>query len=88
MAASDILFHLLAEQEISAASYRDAFKRAAEQGLLPDDLADRLQEAAAMRNLIVHLYEQIDYTILRDSIGPALRDFSQFVALLSPDLDI
>jgi uncharacterized protein YutE (UPF0331/DUF86 family) len=88
MAASDILFHLLAEQEIPATSYRNAFKQAAEQGLLPADLADRLQDAAAMRNLLVHLYEQIDYKILRDSIEPALRDFSQFVALFSADLDV
>jgi len=39
-----------------------------------------LQQAAAMRNVIVHLYQDIDYAVLRDSISPALQDFGQFVA--------
>ena len=80
MAASDILFHELAERGLTPDSYRTAFTLAAAQGLISPDLADRLQEAAGMRNVIVHLYEEIDYAILRGSIGPALRDFGQFVA--------
>lgn len=87
MAASDILFRELAERGITPDSYRDAFKRASAQGLLPPDLANRLQDAAGMHNVIVHLYQEIDYTILRDSIGPALRDFSQFVALFEAQVD-
>lgn len=87
MAASDILHHLLAERGITPSSYRETFKLAAEQGLVPADLAARLQDAASMRNVIVHLYEQINYTILRDSIAPALEDFRQFVALFETELD-
>jgi uncharacterized protein YutE (UPF0331/DUF86 family) len=87
MAASDILHHLLAERGITPANHRDTFRLAAEQGLIPADLAARLQDAAGMRNVLVHLYEQINYTILRDSISPALRDFEQFVALFETGLD-
>ncbi|HXV97992.1 MAG TPA: DUF86 domain-containing protein [Anaerolineae bacterium] len=87
MAASDILHHLLAERGIMPTTYRDTFRLAAEQGLIPADLAARLQDAAGMRNVLVHLYEQINYTILRDSISPALRDFEQFVALFEAGLD-
>lgn len=87
MAATDVLYHTLAERGITPVSYRDAFKLAAEQGLIPIDLAHRLQDAAGMRNVIVHLYEQIDYTILHDSISPALRDFEQFVAIFEARLD-
>ena len=85
--ATDILNHKLAERDLTPDTYRDSYKLAAEQGLLPLDLAERLQDAASMRNLLVHFYERVhlservDYTILRDSIAPALRDFSQFVAL-------
>jgi uncharacterized protein YutE (UPF0331/DUF86 family) len=86
MAASDILFHELAERDLTPDSYRGAFKLAADQGLLPPDLTDRLQEAAGMRNVIVHLYQEIDYAILHASIGPALRDFGQFVALFEARL--
>jgi uncharacterized protein YutE (UPF0331/DUF86 family) len=87
MTASDILFHELAEESLTPNSYRDAFKLASERRLLPPDLADRLQEAAGMRNVIVHLYQEIDYRILHASIALALRDFGQFVAVLEARLD-
>lgn len=87
MTASDILFHTLAEQNLNPDSYREAFQFAAQQGLLPNDLAERLQNAAAVRNIIVHLYEEIDYAILRAGIHPALNDFAQFVALFAARLD-
>jgi uncharacterized protein YutE (UPF0331/DUF86 family) len=87
MTASDILFHLLAERGITPSSYRDGFKRAGEVGLLPTDLANRLQAAAAMCNLLVHQYEEIDYTILYESIEPAYQDFSRFVAVFAAKLD-
>ncbi|HEX9669176.1 MAG TPA: DUF86 domain-containing protein [Thermoanaerobaculia bacterium] len=84
--AGDTVQHLLAERGLTPESYRDAFRLAAEHGLLPADLAASLQEAAGMRNVLVHLYEQIDLEILRASIEPALRDFHQFVAVLEARL--
>ncbi len=44
-AASDLLFHVLSEQGITASSYRDSFRLAAEHGLLPADLAGQWGEA-------------------------------------------
>lgn len=82
MVSTDILFHQLTEQDIAPSSYRDAFRLAAEYGILPEELADRLQPAASMRNIIVHMYENIDYEILRDSIKPALQDFGQFLTVI------
>ncbi len=84
--ASDIVFHVLAERELAPQSYRDAFRMAAAEGLLPIDLGERLQDAAGMRNVIVHMYQEIDFTVLYDSIGPALRDFGQFAAALEARL--
>jgi len=85
--ASDIVFHLLAERGVAPQSYREAFQLAAVHGLLPADLAEQMQDAAAMRNVIVHMYQEIDYTILHASIRPALRDFGVLVALLEKRLD-
>jgi uncharacterized protein YutE (UPF0331/DUF86 family) len=42
-----------------------------------------LQNAASMRNVLVHLYEEIDYEILHQSIPKALEDFAQFVAIFA-----
>lgn len=83
MAASDILHHLLAEQGQIPTSYKEAFQLAAQLGLLPESLAERLQDAASMRNILVHLYDEIDYTILHQSIPTALENFAQFVAILT-----
>jgi uncharacterized protein YutE (UPF0331/DUF86 family) len=47
MTASDILFHKLSEQGLTPESYRDAFKLAGAQGLIPLELAERLQEGDA-----------------------------------------
>ncbi len=86
VAASDILNHLLAEQGVVADSYRAAFRQAGEQGMIPMELAERLQDAAGMRNVLVHLYDEIDYTILHASIVPALTDFAQFVQVMESQM--
>lgn len=44
----------------------------------------RLEDAAGMRNVLVHLYEEIDLEIPHASIGPALNDFAELVAALAP----
>lgn len=82
-ASADLLQHLLAERDIVATSYREVFRQAAAAGLLTEELSLNLQRAAAMRNLLVHLYEGIDYQILHASIEGALRDFSALVAILA-----
>lgn len=80
-AAADLTFHILAERGLTPTSYRESFRLAAQEGLLPSDLAERLQQAAGMRNILVHLYETIDYALLHASIPPALHDFALFVAV-------
>jgi uncharacterized protein YutE (UPF0331/DUF86 family) len=86
MVASDVLNHLLGEQGITPNSYRATFRLAGRHGLLPEALATRLQEAASMRNVLVHLYEDIDYHILHRSIPLALQDFAAFIVALETHL--
>lgn len=83
-AAADLVQHLLAERGVVAASYRDVFRQAAAAKLLAPPLAERLEDAAGMRNVLVHLYEGIDYEILHASVGEALRDFTALVTALDP----
>lgn len=86
-ASSDLLFHLLAEHGVTPTSYRDAFAKAAEHDLLDAELSQRLQQAAGMRNVLAHLYEQIDLDLVHAAIGPALENFGRLVAELEPSLD-
>lgn len=84
--AVDILSHQLAERGLSPESYRDTFELAGTGALLPEDLADRLSRAAGLRNILVHLYEDIDYEIVAASIPAALDDFGLLLEELEEDL--
>jgi uncharacterized protein YutE (UPF0331/DUF86 family) len=85
--AVDITNHELAERDIVPGSYREAFRTAGDEGLLPSELADSLAEAAGMRNILVHMYETIDYEIVADAVDQALTDFSRFLQVYGERLD-
>lgn len=74
----DIGTQLVMERSVRAPeNYADVFKVMAEAGLLPTDLADRLGEAARQRNLLVHLYMEIDDNAVFASLN-SLDDLRQF----------
>jgi uncharacterized protein YutE (UPF0331/DUF86 family) len=83
-AAADLLQHLLAERGVLADSYRDVFRQAATADIVEGDLARRLEDAAGIRNILVHLYDDIDLEIVRASLPGAFTDFSALVAALAP----
>jgi uncharacterized protein YutE (UPF0331/DUF86 family) len=66
---------------------REGFRLAGEHQILSGDLAASLEKAAGMRNVLVHLYEQISREALRGSIEPAIAAFSAFVAAIEARLD-
>jgi uncharacterized protein YutE (UPF0331/DUF86 family) len=85
--STDILAHELAARGVVPTSYRDTVRKGVEAGLLPAELGARLEEAAGLRNVLVHLYEELDYSILAGSITPALEDFGALLALFQRRLE-
>jgi uncharacterized protein YutE (UPF0331/DUF86 family) len=79
--AVDMVGHDLAERGAVPDSYRAAFTLAGEHRLLPADLAAALADAAGMRNVLVHLYEDIDYEIVAAAVDSALSDFARFAEI-------
>jgi uncharacterized protein YutE (UPF0331/DUF86 family) len=78
--SSDIVFHLISQKEEEMpTTYRTAFLRAGELDLISNDLALKLAEAAGMRNILIHGYEEIDFHIIYKSIKQAIHDFSWFL---------
>ena len=72
---ADLVSHLLAEAGAPpAATYRDLFTAAGAAGLLPAELARRLATAAALRNLIVHVYGRIDPAQLAAALPDLVAD--------------
>ena len=83
----DLVTHDLAERSVVPETYRDAFRRAGDEGLLPTDLAASLADAAGLRNILVHIYEQIDYEIVAASIERAIVDAARLIEVYQSRLD-
>ena len=81
--SSDLIFYELSKENVTPDSYREAFILAGEKGILPRQLANNLALASGMRNILVHEYETIDYELVHKSIKTALRDFAEFLKVLT-----
>jgi len=84
-AASDIVLHLLKRDGGIVDSYRSGFRRAAEEGILPVEMADELALASGMRNVLVHDYDEIDHRIVHRAVPAAIGLYERFVALFNRD---
>jgi uncharacterized protein YutE (UPF0331/DUF86 family) len=84
--AIQLCFHVSAHAlHRSPTAYAECFAILGEAGILPDDLARRLQQMARFRNMLVHVYWDVDYervyTILRENLDD-LRAFVRAVGAL------
>ncbi len=82
-AAIDLCNHLVSKQGgRPPQDYADCFQVLAELGVISDDFAQRLSQMARFRNLLVHLYWQVDnqrvYQIIQTNLGD-LKSFRQAI---------
>lgn len=83
-AALDIGATLLAEAGTDVPSeYHDIFPKLAEIDVLPLPLANRLINMSKFRNVLVHLYMEIDLERLYSYIQNNLDDFNEFARHVS-----
>lgn len=84
---SDIGTQIVLERSVrSPETYADVFQTMTEADLLPTDLADRLSEAAKQRNLLVHLYMDIEDKLVFASLE-SLDDLRRFGEIVGRELD-
>lgn len=79
----DLGSHVISSEGYEApASYADIFRVLAAEGVISGDLAERLMGMARFRNVLMHLYADVDedrvLRILRESLG----DLDEFVEQL------
>lgn len=67
--------------------YREVGKILCEQGVVPADLSKKLKAMAGMRNVLVHLYWDIDYALLYKTIVQELDTFERCIAYIFQYLD-
>lgn len=83
-AVLDIAQHVIADRGYpQASSYRHAIEMLEEEGILDEDLSERLQRWMGFRNVLVHLYLEIDHSRVYDAIQGDLGDLGAFAAAMS-----
>ena len=65
------------------ATYAEAFRRLAEAGHLDRELAARLERAAGFRNVVAHVYEQLDMARVHRAAQTGPADLRAFLRTLS-----
>jgi uncharacterized protein YutE (UPF0331/DUF86 family) len=84
MTAGDIVFHLISlNGEAVPTSYKAAFLRAGEMGIISEELSKSLALSAGLRNILIHEYEEIDYILVHKSIPVAVKNVASFIKELS-----
>lgn len=66
---------------------RDLFPLLAEENIISKDLAKKLGKAVGLRNILVHLYLEVDLAILADSATVGLNDLREFVRNINEFLE-
>jgi len=67
---------------------RDTPIAIAQTGVIDHDLASRLSRSIGLRNVIVHLYDEIDPTVVHGAIQKTLRDYSMYQVQITNYLDL
>jgi uncharacterized protein YutE (UPF0331/DUF86 family) len=83
-AVLDIAQHVIADQGYTqATSYRNAVEVLGDEGMIDSDLSERLKRWMGFRNILVHLYLQIDHGRVYDAIQEDLGDLEEFAARMA-----
>lgn len=84
----DIAMLVLTETEQpSPQTMGDAFDALAHQSLISEALAQRLRAAVGFRNIAVHNYQAIDWTIVQSITHERVEDFREFASTVETYLD-
>jgi uncharacterized protein YutE (UPF0331/DUF86 family) len=67
--------------------YKDNFSVLSEAGILPDGFTRTMREPAGLRNLLVHLYWDVDDQVMYEAIRSELSDFETFVGYILVYMD-
>lgn len=81
-AAIDLAMHLVRIRGLGVPQQsREAFSLLVEDGLLEDDLGERLERMVGFRNVAIHNYQALNLEIVKAIITRHLQDFEAFAAI-------
>jgi uncharacterized protein YutE (UPF0331/DUF86 family) len=80
----DLANHIIASERYRAPQdYRDAFTVLNESGVLPDDFTLTFRQMTGLRNLLVHLYWEVDDSQIYDDLQHHLGDFDRYARYIT-----
>jgi uncharacterized protein YutE (UPF0331/DUF86 family) len=83
----DISTHLVAHSHWGTPeSYIDAVKIIGQKRIISSALAGRLIELVKLRNVLVHMYLEVDLTIVHENAHSAIKDLKEFITSVSKSL--
>jgi uncharacterized protein YutE (UPF0331/DUF86 family) len=82
-AAPDVASHIASDERLGEpATNRQLFESLVANGWVPQTLAGPLAQMAEFRNVLVHGYEDVDKTVVRDVLKHRLGDLLAFAAAI------
>ena len=85
--ALDLAHHLIADRGWKTpATYREAFEVLRAEGVLDVGLAEQMQDWAGLRNVLTHLYLEVDHERLYEILRGELGQLERYAAALSQEL--
>jgi uncharacterized protein YutE (UPF0331/DUF86 family) len=82
-AALDVASHVVSDERLGEPdTNRDVFRLLERGGFVTAQLGERLEQMAGFRNVVVHLYQEVDLAIVRDVVENHLDDLLEFAAAI------
>jgi len=86
--ALDIGEHILAASSLrKPETYSEVLEILGEADILPEEFAARFSEATKFRNILVHMYAEVDVEMLCDILHQNLLDFDEFAQYIARYLE-
>ena len=79
-----IAFHLCIVNKLGEpTNYKDSFKLLSQNQILSEQLSIKMQNWVGLRNLVSHIYEDVDDSRIYSFIVEDLHDFDEFISILN-----
>ena len=82
-AALNVASHIVSDERLGEPdTNRDVFRLLERGGFVTSELGRRLEQMAGFRNVVVHLYQEVDLGIVRDVVENHLDDLLEFATAI------
>ena len=87
-AVINIAEHLVAGLNLGKPEFaKEPFPLLVKEGIIEEELSEKLQKAVGLRNILVHMYREIDLGILADSATVGLNNLRAFAKAVNEFLE-